>query len=184
MFNLSETAKISCHYESFTTVEPSLGKRTELICTQYFTALHEKSGNFGRERYGVKLREYDSFSPPPFSPAKGRTTLTFDSYLSPLCIRNIRFSSSVLIRPFSPAKRRRLRRRMNCALKQEEGGVKIVGESRASLKQGGDERIEDESYLKLVGGLSGSWPWQHMSRSRLSELAPLIIIMIKLSLFL
>jgi len=122
MFNLSETAKISCHYESFTTVEPSLGKRTELICTQYFTALHEKSGNFGRERYGVKLREYDSFSPPPFSPAKER----------------------------------RLRRRMNCALKQEEGGVKIVGESRASLKQGGDERIEDESYLKLVGGLSGS----------------------------
>ena len=32
MFNLSETAKISCHYEPFTTAG-AIYKRTELICT-------------------------------------------------------------------------------------------------------------------------------------------------------
>ena len=32
MFNLSETAKISCHYEHLQQLELSLGKRTELIC--------------------------------------------------------------------------------------------------------------------------------------------------------
>ena len=31
MFNLSETAKISCHYDHSQQLEPSLGKRTELI---------------------------------------------------------------------------------------------------------------------------------------------------------
>jgi len=31
MFNLSETAKISCHYESFTTAGAIFRERTELV---------------------------------------------------------------------------------------------------------------------------------------------------------
>ena len=42
-------------------------------------------------------------------------------------------------------------------LKQGGGGVKVRGESRKSLKQeGGRERVEGESHLKLIGSFSGS----------------------------
>jgi len=185
MFNLSETAKISCHYESFTTVEPSLGKRTELICIQYFTALHEKSGNFGRVReiWG-EIKGIWLLSTPTLLPCKG----AHDSHFWFLPLSSLHQEHTILIfgshPPLLPCKEAPTSKTYE--LYFEAGGRR--GENRrwescVDLKQGGDERIEDESYLKLVGGLSGSWPW-HMSRSRLSELAPLIIIMIKLSLFL
>ena len=39
--------------------------------------------------------------------------------------------------------------------------------------------MNNEQRLRLIEGHSGLWPWQHMSRSRLSELLPLLLILTK-----